>query len=489
MISDPPEVETETRDDRPAPPAARDREEKNRNRERPAAPPERAAPASPTAPHEPEEPPAGGGRRPRRYGLWALALAALAIAIYLLVPHGSKGKGAEGGSGTRTQSGKGGKGGPGGGGGGPVPVLAVPAQVKDVGVYLSGLGTVVPLNTVTVKSRVDGQLLRIHFHEGQLVRAGDLLAELDPRPFQVQLMQAQGQRAKDEAALKNARVDLARYQVLVQQDSIPRQQLDTQAAAVAQLEASLQSDQAQIESARLNLTYSRITAPTGGRVGLRLMDLGNIVHAGDPTGIVTITQLQPINVLFTLPGDQLPQVLPQVHGGRKLVVEAYDRDLKRKLGTGELLAVDNQIDPTTGTVRMKALFGNDTEALFPNQFVNSRLLVNTLRNAVTIPAAALQRSPQATFVYVVKPDNTVEVRNVTVQLTEGEDAAIQSGLKPGERVVVDGVDKLRPGAKVSLPGSEGSGGSAGRAVGGVGGGGHRGQGRGQSGGRRAQAAS
>jgi multidrug efflux system membrane fusion protein len=449
MISEPPEIETSEERRAPVKPAA------------PGTPAARERPAkeAPPAATDPDEPHLKGRRR---WWLWLLALAAVAAAIYLLVPHGSKDAAAKGGTGdagaTGAQQGKGGKGGAAGDPASrPVPVLAAPARTKDVGVYLTGLGTVVPLNTVTVKSRVDGQLLRIHFREGQLVRAGDLLAEVDPRPFQVQLMQAEGQKGKDEAALQNAKVDLARYQTLIQQDSIPRQQLDTQAAAVAQIQATLKSDQAQIESAKLNLTYSRITAPTGGRIGLRLMDLGNIVHASDPNGLVTITQLQPIDVVFTVPADQLPQVLPQVHGGKSLPVDAYDRDLKRKLGTGQLLAVDNQIDPATGTVRMKAVFPNGDEALFPNQFVNARLLVNTLKNAVTVPTAAIQRSPQSTFVYVVKPDKTVEVRNVTIQLSEGNDTSLQSGLQPGEQVVVDGVDKLRPGAKVDATAADANG--------------------------------
>jgi multidrug efflux system membrane fusion protein len=474
MISEPPEIETS--EERPAAPGSPAARAKREARERPA---EEAPPAvTPDEPH----PTAPGGRR--RWWLWLLALAAVAAAIYLLIPHGkSQPNGdtaaAGGTAGTAARGGRGGRDGKAAGDAAsrPVPVLAAPARTKDVGVYLTGLGTVVPLNTVTVKSRVDGQLLRIHFQEGQLVRAGDLLAEVDPRPFQVQRMQAEGQKAKDEAALQNARVDLARYQALIQQDAIPRQQLDTQAAAVAQIQATLKSDQAQIESAKLNLAYSRITAPTGGRVGLRQMDLGNIVHAADPNGIVTITQLQPINVLFTLPGDQLQQVLPQVHGGKRLPVDAYDRDLKRKLGTGQLLAVDNQIDPTTGTVRIKALFPNADEALFPNQFVNARLLVDTLKGAVTVPTAAVQRSPQSTFVYVVKPDKTVEVRNVKVQLSEGEDTTLQSGLAAGELVVVDGVDKLRPGAKVDATTAD----TNGRAN-------ASGTGRGQgNGGRRAKA--
>jgi multidrug efflux system membrane fusion protein len=444
MIHEPPEPEVAE-----TPPARRD------------VPAREAAPPAPPAPETPEP------GEPHRRRHWLLIASVIVIAAYLFFHFHNGGK-------APAQGGAGGKGGPGGKGPDrPVPVLAATAKTQDVGVYLNGLGTVAPLNTVSVRSRVDGQLLRIDFQEGQAVRGGQLLAELDPRPFQVQLMQAEGQKSKDEATLHNAQVDLERYRILYAQDSIAKQQLDTQAATVAQVQATLKSDQAQIESAKLNLAYARITAPTGGRVGLRQVDVGNIVHAGDTNGIVVITQLQPINVLFTLPADQIPQVLPQVHAGQSLAVEAWDRDLKHKLATGRLLAVDNQIDPTTGTVRLKAVFPNDNEALFPDQFVNARLLAGVVQGAVTVPAAAIQRSPQSTFVYAVKPDHTVESRNVTVGMTEGEDTVVQSGLQAGDTVVIDGVDKLRPGMKVdlSVAGPNGTRTHAGGAPGGAGGGG------------------
>jgi membrane fusion protein, multidrug efflux system len=330
-----------------------------------------------------------------------------------------------------------------------IPVAAAHARVGDRGVYLTGLGTVTALKTVTVRTQVDGQLVTVAFKEGQLVHANELLAQIDPRPFQVQLEQAEGQAAKDAATLKNARVDLQRYQILAPQEAVPKQQLDTQVSTVQQLEATVKSDQAQIDSARLNLTYARITSPVTGRIGLRLVDPGNIVHTTDASGIAVITQRQPIAIVFTIPQDNLPEVRRQLNAGRQLAVDAYDRDLRTKLGTGTLSAIDSQIDPTTGTIKLKATFANEDESFFPNQFVNARLLVDTISHAVIVPSAAIQRGPQATFVYVVTPGNTVESRNVTVSLTDGDETAVASGLSAGDVVVTDGVDRLQPGAHVA----------------------------------------
>jgi multidrug efflux system membrane fusion protein len=329
-------------------------------------------------------------------------------------------------------------------------VVGATARTGDLGVYQTGLGTVTPVKTVTVRSRVDGELVSVAYREGQSVHEGALLAQIDPRPFEVQLHEAEAQLAKDEAGLKNTRTDLERYQSLLSQGLIPRQQLDTQVATVDQAEAATRGDRAQVESAKLNLTYSRIVAPISGVVGLRLVDPGNMVHASDPNGLLVITEQQPIAVVFTIAGDRLPPVVQQMKAGRRLVVEAWDRDMKRKLATGSLLAIDNQIDQATGTVRIKALFPNDDSSLYPNQFVNARLLVDTVRAAVLVPTAALQRSPQSTYVYVVKPDATVEMHDVEVELTEGEESAIRKGVSAGEVVVVDGVDKLQPGMAVAL---------------------------------------
>jgi multidrug efflux system membrane fusion protein len=340
--------------------------------------------------------------------------------------------------------GRGGK----GGDGGPIPVVAGVAQVGEIPIYLSGLGTVVPMRTVIVRSRVDGELVRVNFTEGQYVKEGEVLAQVDPRAFQVQLEQAEGQLIKDQALLANARIDLERYRTLFQQDSIAKQQVDTQAALVQQYEGTVRSDQAMVDNARLLLSYARITAPISGRLGLRQVDAGNIVHAADANGVVVITEVQPITVVFTLPQDNLPALMQRMKSNAKLAVEAWDRGFRVKLGSGELLTVDNVIDITTGTVKLKAKFANADLALFPNQFVNARMLLDTRKGVVIIPSAALQRGSQGSFVYVVKDDNTVSVRPVKLGPSDGERVAVESGLAASERVVVDGMDRLREGARV-----------------------------------------
>jgi membrane fusion protein, multidrug efflux system len=339
--------------------------------------------------------------------------------------------------------------GPGAGGAFVVPVVVAPAQKGDLPVYFNGIGTVTAFNTVTVRSRVDGQIVKINFTEGQMVRQGDDLVDIDPRPYQVQLEQTEGQLAKDQAQLRDVQVDYERYQLLYKEGVIPKQQVDTQQAQVGQYEGAIKSDQGAIDNAKLQIIYSHITAPISGRIGLRLVDIGNIVHAADQNGLLVITQLQPIAVIFTLPQDQLPPVVAKLRNGGQLSVDAYDRDNTMKIASGKLLTIDNQIDTTTGTYKLKAVFSNEDNQLFPNQFVNVHLLVDTKKNLVIVPTPAIQRGPQGTYVYVVQPDNTVKIQNVTVGLTADNATGISSGLSAGDIVVTDGQDKLQDGSKVN----------------------------------------
>jgi multidrug efflux system membrane fusion protein len=347
-------------------------------------------------------------------------------------------------------------------GSGPMPVVVASARTGDMPITLIGLGTVTPLATVTVQSQISGQIMRIAFKEGQAVKAGDPLIQIDPRPYQVALEQAEGALARDKALLANARVDLDRYQTLFAQDSIAEQQLATQRSLVAQDEGNVRTDQGQIDAAKLNLTYCHIVSPITGRVGLQQVNVGNYVTPSEPNGLVVVTQLQPITVLFTLPEDDIPPLLKQMRAGVTLPVTAWDRTNTQQLATGTLQSIDSQIDTTTGTIRLKAIFANADEGLFPQQFVNIVLLLDTLHGATLIPQAGIQRGAPGTYVYVVNADQTVSVRKVTVGPGDATNISTTQGLAPGEAVVVDGADKLKDGAKVLVRQGAG-GGAAGQA--------------------------
>ncbi len=339
-------------------------------------------------------------------------------------------------------------------GGALPPVQAATATRESVPRYLSGLGTITATNTVTVRSRVSGQLMALHFQEGQQVNAGDLLAEIDPSEFKVALAQAQGQLAKDKATLANARRDLARYQQLVKTSLVSRQDLDTQQALVTESEGTVKADEASVASAQLQLDWSRITAPISGRVGLKQVDIGNQISSSDTTGIVVLTQTHPIDLVFTLPESDIATVVQAQKAGQPLVVEAWDRTNKQKLSSGSLLSLDNQIDATTGTIKLKARFNNQDDALFPNQFVNARMLVATQQDAVVIPAAALQMGNEGNFVWVVNENNQVSKHIVTPGIQDSQKVVIAAGLSAGDRVVTDGIDRLTEGAKVEVVGAQ-----------------------------------
>lgn len=420
-------------------------------------------------------------RKPKKRGLiWVLFLLIVAgVAGYAVwrASHPAPVTGGAGGGGGR-------RGGGGGGQLGPVPVVVSKVTRSSIPVYLNGLGNVTAFYTVSVKSRVDGQIMKLDFNEGDLVHQGQLLIEIDPRPYQVQLELAEGTLARDQAMLNNAKLDLQRYQTLLAQDAIPKQQLDTQTALVAQFEGNIKQDTANIDSAKLNLTYAKVTAPITGVVGLRQVDPGNIVHASDANGMIVITQLQPISVLFTIPEDNLPQVTQKLRAGAKLPVDAYNRDNSKKIASGMLVTLDNQIDNTTGTSKLKAVFNNTDNALFPQQFVNIRLLVDTLSNQQTIPNVAIQNGQQGTFVYAVDQDSRVHLKPVQVGITTETSSQILGGLSDGDRVVVDGTDRLIEGARVRVrkagelenpPGFD-------PGAGGGGGNGKKGGGRGKKGG-------
>jgi multidrug efflux system membrane fusion protein len=414
------------------------------------------------------EPPPPG--KPKKYGwLWIVVVVLVGLGVYYYRSHATSATAAS--DSAQSPAGRPGR------GAGAIPVVAATARMGNIGVYFTGLGAVTPIYTVTVKSQISGYLMQVLYKEGQTVNKGDALAEIDPRPYQVMLEQAQAGLARDQANLENAKVDLARYQTLAPLKAIPEQQLATQETTVKQDQAIIQTDQAQIDVARLDLTYCHILAPITGRVGLRLIDPGNYVTANDATGLVVITQVQPISVIFTLPEDQLPAVLARMNAGAQLRVEAYDRGMLTKIAQGWLATLDNQIDPTTGTVKLRANFDNRDGSLFANQFVNARLLVEEKEGVTLIPTACVQRNAQITYVYLIKGilpvksgprgdsvkkrsgshegtdeqlEGTVTVKTISIGTTEGDDSEVTSGLEPGDTVVMTGVDKLQEGSKVRL---------------------------------------
>jgi multidrug efflux system membrane fusion protein len=338
----------------------------------------------------------------------------------------------------------------GGGGNQVMPVQATTLKSGDLNIFINALGSVVPRSSVVVHPRVDGELILVNFTEGQTVQKGDLLLKIDPRPYQVALTQAEGQLAKDQAALFSAKQDLTRYQSLVKDGSISKQQLDQQTALVNQAQGTVKSDLGQVSGARLNLSYCQVTAPVSGRLGLRQVDVGNIVRTSDANGVVVINQFQPIDVTYAIPEDQVQSVLKQVYAGNTLSVTALDRAQKNVLDSGKLRSLDNQIDPTTGTLKFKAEFANQANNLFPNQFVNVRMLVETQKNVTLLPSAAIQRGVKGTYVFVINTDSTVNARPITLGAIDGDNTAVLSGVKVGERVVLDGADKLKEGGKVKV---------------------------------------